>query len=86
MDGPWGFILGFSQVIEDDFLRVVDESKRSGVMLTTFNATFISLVPKYEDLFSFEEFRPISLHICIYKILANIIVMRVKYLLFSSFF
>lgn len=41
--------------------------------LAAFNATFISLIPNFDSLISLEEFRPISLCNCIYKIIAKVI-------------
>jgi hypothetical protein len=49
--------------------------------LTTFNATFIALIHKSNNLASFGEFKTISLCNFIYKIIAKIIARRVKKLL-----
>jgi hypothetical protein len=50
-------------------------------MLTTFNANFIALFPKSNNLSFFEEYRLISLCNCIYKTSTVIIAMREKRLL-----
>jgi hypothetical protein len=75
------FFFGFQEIIEANLLRVVEESRTSGKVLETFNATFIALIPKNNDPKSFEEFRPIFLCNYIYKIIAKIIARRVKRLL-----
>jgi hypothetical protein len=38
--------LGFQKVIEAYLLRVVEESRISGKVLSNFNATFIALIPQ----------------------------------------
>eukprot|EP00253_Pinus_taeda_P008941 PITA_08941 len=68
----------FFELIGDELTEVVNESRRKGEMYSPFNATFIALIPKKEDPDSFEDFRPISLCNCVYKIIAKIIAMRLK--------
>jgi hypothetical protein len=53
-------------------------------MSIAFNATFIALIQKAYNPSSFEDFKPISLCNCIYKIIAKIIAMRVKSLLANT--
>eukprot|EP00253_Pinus_taeda_P019083 PITA_19083 len=68
----------FFDLIGDELTEVVNESRMKGEMYPPFNATFIALIPKKEDPDSFEDFRPISLCNCVYKIRAKIIAMRLK--------
>eukprot|EP01018_Ginkgo_biloba_P003770 Gb_15008 [translate_table: standard] len=75
------FFLGFYEVIEEDLMSVIEESRSSGRILAAFNTTFIALIPKSDNPSSFDEYRPISLCNCIYKIIAKIIARRVKRLL-----
>ena len=42
------------------------------------NASFITLIPKSENPQSFEEYRPISLVGCLYKILTKVLANRIK--------
>eukprot|EP01018_Ginkgo_biloba_P034237 Gb_24170 [translate_table: standard] len=70
---PVEFFLGFLEVIEKELLRVIEESRVSGKMLAAFNSTFIAPIPKSDNPSSFEEYRPISLCNCIYKIIAKVI-------------
>eukprot|EP00253_Pinus_taeda_P010711 PITA_10711 len=80
--GPDGWTIEifnhFFDSIGDELTEVVDESRRKGEIHLPFNATFIALIPKKEDPESFEDFRPISLCNCIYKIIAKIIALRLK--------
>jgi hypothetical protein len=72
------------EVLEEDMLRVIEESRVSRKVLVTFNATFIALIPKLDNPSTFEEFKPISLCKCIYKIVVKIIVGRVKNILSTT--
>eukprot|EP00253_Pinus_taeda_P002268 PITA_02268 len=68
----------FFELIGDELTKVVEESRRKGEVYSPFNATFIALIPKNEAPESFEDFRPISLCNCIYKIIAKTIAVRLK--------
>ena len=61
-----------------DVLKVVEESRKRGEILESFNSTFISLISKVENPPNFNDFRPISLGNGIYKIIAKIIAIRIK--------
>lgn len=80
--GPDGWIiefyLGFFELIGEDLLGVVEECKRTGVIHALINATFIALIPKVDKAESFDDFRPISLYNCLYKIIAKVISRRIK--------
>eukprot|EP00253_Pinus_taeda_P015079 PITA_15079 len=68
----------FFELIGDELTDVVEESRKKGEIFSPFNATFIALIPKKEDPESFEDFRPISLCNCIYKIIAKTVAVRLK--------
>ena len=42
------FYLGFFELIEEDLLEVVEESRRLGVIHAPINATFMALIPKVD--------------------------------------
>jgi hypothetical protein len=86
--GPDGwnieFYLGFFDLLGKDILKVVEESRLNGRIHGPLNSTFIALIPKVNEPLSFDDFRPISLCNCIYKIIAKIIARRLKPLLSKS--
>lgn len=49
-----------------------------GKLTKSTNSSFISVVPKVENLPSLADFRPISLIVRIYKILSNVFKFRLK--------
>lgn len=72
------FFQHFFKSIGDELTRVVKESRVKGMIYKNFNATFLALIPKMEEPSYFEDFRPISMCNCIYKIIAKVIVVRLK--------
>ena len=60
---------------------IVEDSRVSRRILPTLNATFLTLIPKYEGDDSPDKFKPISLCNVIYKIITKVIVNRLKPLL-----
>jgi hypothetical protein len=81
--GPDGwlmdFFLGFYDLIEGDFLRVVEESRSSRKVHNYFNIIFSALILKKENPSLFDDFKLISLYNCIYKIIAKIISLRASF-------
>eukprot|EP00253_Pinus_taeda_P011344 PITA_11344 len=86
--GPDGWtvelFLHFFDLIGFDMAEVVEESRLRGEIYKPFNATFIALIPKKDAPESFEDFRPISLCNCIYKIIAKVIASRLVPILSRS--
>lgn len=80
--GPDGFTIKFYQAnwsfMVNDLLDLVEESRCSKRMHHGLNATFLALIPKFGCLDESLGFRPISLCNVLYKILATIIVNRLK--------
>jgi hypothetical protein len=72
------FYIGFYEFLEEELLRVIEESRRVGKVLGAKNATFIALIPKKNDPITFEDVRPISLCNLIYKPVSKIIANRMK--------
>ena len=85
--GPNGlnfkFIKLFWDIIKPDFLRFLDEFHVNGVVPRGLNASFIALIPKVVDPQVLNEYRPISLIGCAYKILAKILANRLKKVMHS---
>jgi len=79
---PYGwtveFYLGFWDLVGQDIVDLVEESRGSGFISSTLNSTFISLTPKHSKPSSFDYFRPISLYNFLYKIISKIIAKHIK--------
>jgi hypothetical protein len=65
-------------------LKALEEYIRNGRMHTPINSTFIALIPKLDELQSFDDFKTISLCKFLYKIVAKIIARRLKPILSDS--
>jgi hypothetical protein len=78
---PIEFYLGCFDVLGPDLLRVIKESRVKGHIHNHINATFIALIPKTDNPTSFEDFWPISLCNCLYKIISKVISRRLKVIL-----
>ena len=80
--GPDGFnftfIKQFWQQLKPDFLRFLDEFFVNASFPKGSNSSFIALIPKLKDPQAINDFRPISLIGCIYKILAKVLANRLR--------
>eukprot|EP00253_Pinus_taeda_P031908 PITA_31908 len=80
--GPDGwtieFYLAFFDLLGNDLLQIVEESRRRGRISSAIKSTFIALIPKSNAPNTFDDFRPISLCNCLYKIIAKTIANRLK--------
>lgn len=72
------FYLTFYDLLGQDLLKVVEESRSSGCLYHAINSTFIALIPKSDTPSSFDDYRPISLCNCLYKIISKIIANRLR--------
>jgi len=80
--GPDGFGAGFFQthwdIIKDDLVATIHEFFRNDTLLRQINHTFLTLIPKISQPQTTAHFRPISLCSTLYKIIAKILVMRLR--------
>jgi hypothetical protein len=83
--GPDGFTTDFFHfcwpMIWEEVWEIIEDSRISGQVLPTLNATFLTLIPKEERVTHPKKFRPISLCNVIYKLLTKVIAQRLKPLL-----
>ncbi|KAH7851692.1 hypothetical protein Vadar_015409 [Vaccinium darrowii] len=80
--GPDGFVAGFYQknwhLVGNDVTNMVLAFLHSGTMLREINRTCITLIPKTPNAVSVNDFRPISLCNVLYKIIARVLVNRLR--------
>eukprot|EP00253_Pinus_taeda_P011273 PITA_11273 len=80
--GPDGwtieFYLAFVDLLGNDLLKIVEDSRRRGRISSAIKLTFIALIPKSNAPNTFDEFHPISLCNYLYKIIAKTIANRLK--------
>ena len=75
------FFHHFWDMIKMEVWRFVEDSRQDRGVLQTFNATFLTLIPKSEVADSPSQFRPIALCNVIYKIIPKVIAIRLKLIL-----
>ena len=83
--GPDGFTSiffhHFWDIGKEEFLEIVEESKSKRGVLKSFNATFLTLIPKEVGADNHDKFRSIYLCNVIYKIISKVIANHLKPLL-----
>jgi hypothetical protein len=86
--GPDGwtveFFKHFFDLVGDDILEMIEESRTLGFIPGALNSTFITLIPKVNKPRLFGDFRPISLCNLCYKIISKVIANRIKPILSRS--
>jgi hypothetical protein len=73
------FFLHFFDLVGDDLLEAVEESRREGTMERSLNSTFLALILKVSRPTTFGDFRPIALCNLAYKIIAKVIANMLKH-------
>jgi hypothetical protein len=68
----------FFEILGEDLHKAVEESRCSGFIPGTLNATFFALIPKVNKPENFHDFRPIALCNFVYKVIYKIIATRMK--------
>jgi hypothetical protein len=80
--GPDGFTMTFFQkcwdILKHDIMTVFADFHSQGKFEKSFNATFVSLIPKKTYVLDVRDFRPISLIGGIYKIISKVLANRFK--------
>jgi hypothetical protein len=78
------FFLHYFELVGEDLLGMVEESRRRGEVIKALNSTFLVLIPKVNKPLNFGDFRPISLCNLCYKVIAKILANRIKPILSRS--
>jgi hypothetical protein len=78
------FFTFFFDLVGEDLLEMVEESRRLGSIVGSLNSTFLTLIPKANKPTTFDDFRPISLCNLCYKVISKIIANRIKPILSRS--
>ena len=86
--GPDGmssiFYKSFWHIVGEDVTAVVLQALNLGIVPKSINTTFITLIPKIKNPMKVSDFRPISLCNIIYKLIAKVVVNRLKKFLADS--
>lgn len=73
--------LSLFALLGGDPLKVVEEVRIFGKVFGSSNSTFIARIPKVNKPRTFDDFKPISLCNCAYKIISKVLFVRLKKLL-----
>jgi hypothetical protein len=80
--GPDGwtveFFTLFFDVVGDDLLDMVEDSRIRGKIQKSLNSTFLTLIPKENSPRTFGDYRPIALCNICYKLISKVIANRIK--------
>eukprot|EP00253_Pinus_taeda_P030027 PITA_30027 len=72
------FYIAFFEILGEDLLKIVENCRRSGRISSAIKSTFIALISKPNNPSSYNDFCPISLCNCLYKIISKIIANHLK--------
>jgi hypothetical protein len=80
--GPDGltieFFLGCYEIVGPDLLKMIEDTRTSSRIPQSLNSTFLALIPKMDNPETLDDFRPISLCNCAYKIVSKVIARKIK--------
>jgi hypothetical protein len=80
--GPDGwtveFFSHFFDLLGDDLLELVEDSRMRGKVISSLNSTFLALIPKENKPMTFGDYRPIALCNLCYKLIAKVIANRLN--------
>jgi hypothetical protein len=72
------FFIHFFDLVGQDLLEVVEESRNHGEVIISLNSNFITLIMKVNNSISFGDFRLIDICNLCYKIIAKMIAIRIR--------
>jgi len=64
--------------VSDDLVDLVEDTRTRGRIKSTFNSTFLALVPKENNPHTFGDYRPITLCNLFYKLISKVIANRIN--------
>jgi hypothetical protein len=80
--GPDGwtveFYTKFFDVVSDDLVDLVEDTRTRGRIKSSLNSTFLALIPKENNPRTFGDYRPIALCNLCYKLISKVIANRIK--------
>lgn len=68
-------------IVKQDILNVVEDSRMNRTFLKVLSTSFISLIPKQDHAQTSDKFRPITLCDAVYKMISKVVSNRLKPLL-----
>lgn len=74
----FGFIKEFWEELKEDVMRFILDFHRNGKLTRGINTTFIALIPEFDSPQGLNDFRPISLVGCLYKMLSKVLANRLR--------
>jgi hypothetical protein len=74
----FGFIKDFWEDIKGEVMRFISDFHRNSKLSRGINSTFIALIPKVDSPQRVQDFRPIALVGCLYKILSKVLANRLR--------
>ena len=75
---PVEFYIHFFDLVGQDILNAVTQSRSEGKVSGALNATFITLIPKCDNPISFPNYMPFSLCNLVYKVFSKLATIRLK--------
>jgi hypothetical protein len=79
----FGLFKDFWEELKGDIMRIISEFHLNGKLTTRLNSTFIALIPKVDSLQRLNDYSPISLVGCLYKILSKVLANRLRLVISS---
>jgi hypothetical protein len=64
--------------VGDDLLDLVEDTRIRGRIKSSLNTTFLALIPKENNPWTFGDYRPIALCNLCYKLISKVIANRIK--------